>query len=37
LQAAASEDAIVLSLSTSHSFELDEVWRYLHSNSAEHI
>ncbi|MFM9385161.1 DEAD/DEAH box helicase [Pseudomonas sp. UV AK001] len=37
LQAAASEDAIVLSLSTSHSFELAEVWRYLHSNSAEHI
>ncbi|MGE8099010.1 DNA glycosylase AlkZ-like family protein [Pseudomonas fluorescens] len=37
LQAAASEDAIVLSLSTSHSFELDEVWRYLHSNSAEQI
>ncbi len=29
LQAAASEDAIVLSLSTSHSFELDDVWRYL--------
>ncbi|BAQ83367.1 DEAD/DEAH box helicase [Pseudomonas sp. St29] len=37
LQAAASEDAIVLSLSTSHSFALDEVWRYLHSQSAEHI
>jgi ATP-dependent Lhr-like helicase len=37
LQAAASEDAIVLSLSTSHSFELDEVWRYLQSNSAEHL
>ncbi|MGC1330824.1 DEAD/DEAH box helicase [Pseudomonas sp.] len=37
LQAAASEDAIVLSLSTSHSFELDEVWRYLNSNSAEHL
>ncbi|OOG13345.1 DEAD/DEAH box helicase [Pseudomonas sp. C9] len=37
LQAAASEDAIVLSLSSSHSFELDDVWRYLHSNSAEHI
>ncbi|MBU6960972.1 DEAD/DEAH box helicase [Pseudomonas sp. CVAP len=37
LQAAASEDAIVLSLSTSHSFELDEVWRYLHSNTAEQI
>ncbi|WP_237885353.1 DEAD/DEAH box helicase [Pseudomonas sp. PGPR40] len=37
LQAAASEDAIVLSLSTGHSFELEDVWRYLHSNSAEHI
>jgi len=37
LQAAASEDAIVLSLSTSHSFELDEVWRYLSSRSAEPI
>ena len=37
LQAAASEDAIVLSLSTSHSFELDEVWRYLSSKSAETI
>jgi ATP-dependent Lhr-like helicase len=37
LQAAASEDAIVLSLSSGHSFELDEVWRYLHSNSAEHL
>ena len=34
LQAAATEDAIVLSLSTSHSFPLDEVARYLHSNSA---
>ncbi len=33
LQAAATEDAIVLSLSTSHSFPLDEVPRYLHSNS----
>ncbi|MBA4363202.1 MAG: ATP-dependent DNA helicase, partial [Pseudomonas sp.] len=37
LQAAASEDAIVLSLSTSHSFELDDVWRYVHSNTAEHL
>ncbi|MFK0089368.1 DEAD/DEAH box helicase [Pseudomonas sp. NPDC090755] len=37
LQAAASEDAIVLSLSASHSFALDEVWRYLHSNTAESI
>ena len=37
LQAAASEDAIVLSLSTSHSFELDEVWRYLNANTAENL
>jgi ATP-dependent Lhr-like helicase len=36
LQAAATEDAIILSLSTSHSFPLDEVWRYLRSTSAEH-
>lgn len=34
LQAAATEDAIVLSLSTSHSFPLDEVPRYLHSHTA---
>ncbi|HJU08750.1 MAG TPA: DEAD/DEAH box helicase, partial [Rhodanobacteraceae bacterium] len=33
LQAAATEDAIVLSLSTSHSFPLEEVARYLHSNT----
>jgi ATP-dependent Lhr-like helicase len=33
LQAAATEDAIVLSLSTTHSFPLDEVARYLHSAS----
>ncbi|RPE81871.1 DEAD/DEAH box helicase [Vulcaniibacterium tengchongense] len=37
LQAAATEDAIVLSLSTSHSFPLEEVARYLHSSSAEHV
>jgi ATP-dependent Lhr-like helicase len=37
LQAAATEDAIVLSLSTSHSFPLEEVAHYLHSNSAEHV
>ncbi|MER2297330.1 MAG: DEAD/DEAH box helicase [Pseudomonas sp.] len=37
LQAAASEDAIVLSLSTSHSFELDEVWRFLNSRNAEQV
>eukprot|EP01031_Cornospumella_fuschlensis_P051419 gene51419-62876_t len=35
LQAAATEDALVLSLSTSHSFPLDDVWRYLRSASAE--
>ena len=37
LQAAATEDAIIFSLSTSHSFPLEEVWRYLHSNSAEGV
>lgn len=37
LQAAATEDAMVLSLSTSHSFPLEEVARYLHSSSAEHV
>ncbi|SRR5579875_1130938 len=37
LQAAATEDAIVLSLSTSHSFPLDEVARYLHSNSVREV
>ncbi|MEO7050357.1 MAG: DEAD/DEAH box helicase [Rhodanobacter sp.] len=37
LQAAATEDAIVLSLSTSHSFPLEEVAHYLHSHSAEHV
>lgn len=34
LQAAATEDNIVLSLTTAHSFALDEVPRYLHSASA---
>jgi ATP-dependent helicase Lhr and Lhr-like helicase len=33
LQAAATEDAIVLSLTTAHSFELADVARYLHSNT----
>lgn len=37
LQAAATEDAIVLSLSTSHSFPLEEVAHYLRSNTAEHV
>src|SRR5205085_5148922 len=33
LQAAATEDAIVLSLSTSHSFPLEDVARYLNSRT----
>jgi ATP-dependent Lhr-like helicase len=33
LQAAATENAIVLSLSTSHSFPLEDIARYLHSKS----
>ena len=37
LQAAATEDAIVLSLSTSHSFPLADVARYLHSNSVREV
>ncbi len=37
LQAAATEDNIVLSLTTAHSFELGEVARYLHSNSVRPV
>jgi ATP-dependent Lhr-like helicase len=37
LQAAATEDAIILSLTGSHSFALADVWRYLNSKSAEHL
>ncbi|WP_425472187.1 DEAD/DEAH box helicase [Thermomonas fusca] len=37
LQAAATEDAIILSLSTSHSFPLIEVISYLHSTSARDV
>src|SRR5688572_5417992 len=37
LQAAATEDAIVLSLSTSHSFPLLDVAKYLHSNSVRDV
>ena len=37
LQAAATEDNIVLSLTTAHSFELDDVARYLHSNSVRQV
>ncbi len=33
LQAAATEDTIILSLTTAHSFELAEVAKYLHSNT----
>ncbi|MGQ0826334.1 MAG: DEAD/DEAH box helicase [Actinomycetota bacterium] len=35
LQAAASDDAVVLSLGPHHSFPLDEVARYVHSDSVE--
>jgi len=37
LQAAAIEDAIVISLGEVHSFELAEVWRYLHPNSVRDV
>ncbi len=37
LQAAATEDNIVLSLTTAHSFELGDVARYLHSNSVRPV
>jgi ATP-dependent Lhr-like helicase len=37
LQAAATEDAIVLSLSTSHSFPLEEVAHYLRSATAREV
>lgn len=37
LQAAATEDAIVLSLTTSHSFPLEEVAGYLHSATARQV
>jgi ATP-dependent Lhr-like helicase len=37
LQAAANEEAIVLSLGTMHSFPLDEVFDYLHPNTAREV
>jgi ATP-dependent helicase Lhr and Lhr-like helicase len=37
LQAAATEDSIVLSLTTAHSFELSEVARYLNSASVRQV
>ena len=37
LQSAATDDAIVLSLGTQHSFPLDEVFRYLNSKTVREI
>src|SRR5438045_5972407 len=37
LQAAPTDDAIVLSLGTQHSFPLDEVFRYLNSRTVREI
>jgi ATP-dependent Lhr-like helicase len=37
LQAAATDDAIVLSLGTQHSFALDDVFHYLHSNTVQDL
>jgi ATP-dependent Lhr-like helicase len=37
LQAAASDDAIVMSLGTIHSFPLEEVFRYLHSKTVRDL
>ena len=37
LQAAATEDTIILSLTTAHSFELAEVARYLHPKTAREL
>ncbi len=37
LQAAATEDAIILSLGSTHSFPMEEVWHYLHTNTVREI
>ena len=37
LQAAATDDGIVLSLSEQHSFPLDSIFRFLHSKSVEEV
>jgi ATP-dependent Lhr-like helicase len=37
LQAAANENSIILSLGATHSFELEEVFRYLHPASVRHV
>jgi len=37
LQAAANEDAIVLSLGPTHSFAVEDVWSYVHSKTARDV
>ncbi len=37
LQAAATEDSIILSLGATHSFPLEEVYFYLHPNNVRHV
>ncbi len=37
LQAAATEDAIILSLGSTHSFAMEDVWKYLHTNTVRDI
>jgi ATP-dependent Lhr-like helicase len=37
LQAAANEDAVILSLGSTHSFPLDEVYRYLNSKTVREV
>jgi ATP-dependent Lhr-like helicase len=37
LQAAATEDSIILSLGTTHSFPLDEVYKYLHPKTVRNV
>lgn len=37
LQAAATEDSIILSLGATHSFPLEEVYHYLHPSSVRHV
>ena len=37
LQAAANEEAIVISLGTQHSFPIDEVFEFLHPNTARNV
>ncbi|MCB9166970.1 MAG: DEAD/DEAH box helicase [Flavobacteriales bacterium] len=37
LQAAATEDSIILSLGSTHSFPIDDVWKYLHPNTVRDV